>query len=52
MIHLMQKMRDALKTDHKLEEFNGKEAAGDHLKALMKVSVKGNRAERTCFEEK
>ena len=51
MIHLMQKMRNALKTNRELEEFNGEEAAGDHLKALTKVSVKVNRVDRTCSEE-
>ena len=48
----MQNMRDALRTDHELEEFNDAEAAGGLLKALTKVSVKVNQAERTCSEEK
>ena len=39
-------------TDCELEEFNDEEAVRDLLKALTKVSVEVNQAERTCSEEK
>ena len=45
----MLKMRDTLKTDSELSD---EEAAGDHLKVLMKVFMKVNQAERACSEEK
>ena len=39
-------------TDCDLEEINDEEGVRDLLKALTKVSVEVNQAERTCSEEK